>query len=184
MPTSVSTATASNLYSASIRGTLYLRSRCEKIGSTFKLCVMIFLPTVALTYIHRLHQSPAPELDTGTFRQSATLLVSGDYRGFHVDANAILTEQVEEPVRRGQFAQTLSISRPFFKSTISGEIWHFSQPLIKGNTVGNLWALSYPVKPNLVIDGGFNHGLTSTATQWEGFVGFTYLFPHRLWRSD
>ncbi len=24
---------------------------------------------------------------------------------------------------------------------------------------------------NLVIDGGFNHGLTNTSTQWEVFVG-------------
>jgi hypothetical protein len=96
------------------------------------------------------------------------LLVSEDYRGFHFDANAILTERVEEPVRRAQFAQTLSISHPFLRATISGEIWHFSQPLIKGNAVGNLWAVSYPLKPNLVVDGGFDHGLTSTSTQWEG----------------
>ena len=34
---------------------------------------------------------------------------------------------------------------------------------------------------NLVIDGGFNHGLTITSTPWEVFVGFTYLLPHRLW---
>jgi hypothetical protein len=140
-------------------------------------------PTVAVSYIRRLHQSPAPELDTGTFRQSATLLVSEDCLGFHIDANAILTEQVEEPVRRGQFAQTLSISHPFWKTTISGEIWHFSQPFTKGNAVGNLWAVSYPLKPNLVVDTGFNHGLTSTSTQWEGFAGFTYLLPKRLWRS-
>ena len=33
---------------------------------------------------------------------------------------------------------------------------------------------------NLVLDGGFNHGLTSTSTQWEVFAGFTYLLPHKL----
>jgi hypothetical protein len=37
------------------------------------------------------------------------------------------------------------------------------------------------LRRNLVIDGGFNHGLTSTSTQWEAFVGFTYLLPHRFW---
>ena len=42
--TSASAATASNLYSASIKGTSYLRSRSEKIGWAFKLLVMIFLP--------------------------------------------------------------------------------------------------------------------------------------------
>ena len=49
--------------------------------------------------------------------------------------------------------------------------------------VGNLWAASYPIKPNLVLDAGFNHGLTSTSTPWEGFAGFIYLLPRRLWRS-
>jgi hypothetical protein len=109
--------------------------------------------------------------------------LSGDHWGFHVDANAVFSEQVEEPVRRGQFGQTVSVSRALGKTTVSGEIWHFSQPLIKGNAVGNLWAVSYSLKPNLVIDGGFDHGLTSTSTHWEGFAGFTYLLPHRLWRS-
>ena len=32
-----------------------------------------------------------------------------------------------------------------------------------------------------VVDGGFDHGLTKPSTQWETFVGFTYLLPHRLW---
>ena len=44
LATSFSAATASNLYSASISGTSYLRSRSEKMGSTFRLLVMIFLP--------------------------------------------------------------------------------------------------------------------------------------------
>jgi len=44
--------------------------------------------------------------------------------------------------------------------------------------VGNLWAASYPVRKNLVVDVGFEHGLTSTSTQWEVFGGFTYLLPH------
>jgi hypothetical protein len=46
-----------------------------------------------------------------------------------------------------------------------------------------LWAVSYPIRKNLVVDAGFDHGLTSSSTQWEGFAGFTYLLPHRLWRS-
>jgi len=44
LATSFSAATASNLYSASISGTRYFRSRSKKIGSTFRLLVMIFLP--------------------------------------------------------------------------------------------------------------------------------------------
>ena len=90
-------------------------------------------------------------------------------------------EQVQGDVRRAQFGQTLSISHSLGKFTISGEVWHFSQPFEKGNTVGNLWAVSRALRKNLVVDAGFNRGLTNTSTRWEAFVGFTYLLPHRLW---
>ena len=138
-------------------------------------------PTIAVSYVRRLYESPAPELDMGTNRQSGTLLLSNEVAGFHYDANFIVTEQTEGGVRRAQHAQTLSISHPLKKFTISGEIWHFTQPYFNSNAVGNLWALSYPLRRNLVIDGGFDHGFTRTSTHWEEFVGFTYLLPHRLW---
>jgi len=138
-------------------------------------------PTIAVSYIRRLYESPAPELDLGTFRASGTILVSQNVAGFHYDANAIVTEQTEGGIRRAQLGQTLSISHPLKKFTISGELWHFTQPFFRANAVGNLWSIAYPLRPNLVIDGGFNHGLTATSTHWEGFVGFTYLVPHRLW---
>jgi hypothetical protein len=140
-------------------------------------------PTVSVSYIRRVHASVAPELDLGTFRQSGLFLLSDDVHGFHLDMNEIIAEQAQDGVRRAQFGQTLSISHPLRKLTISGEIWHFSQPFEHSNAVGNLWALSYPVRKNLVVDGGFNHGLTKTSTQWEVFVGFTYLLPHRLWSA-
>lgn len=139
-------------------------------------------PTVAISYVRRVHTSVAPELDVGTFRQSTSILLSDDLHGFHFDTNGILAEQVQGPVRRVQFGQTLSISHPLGKFTISGEIWHFSQSFEKGNTVGNLWAVSRALRKNLVVDAGFNRGLTKTSTQWEAFVGFTYLLPHRLWK--
>jgi len=138
-------------------------------------------PTIAVSYIRRLYESPAPELDLGTFRQSGTLLISDDLKGVHFDANFIVTEETESGVRRAQLAQTLSISHPLRRFTVSGEIWHFTQPYFNSNAVGNLWALSYPLRRNLVIDGGFDHGFTQTSTHWEEFVGFTWLLPHRLW---
>jgi hypothetical protein len=139
-------------------------------------------PTIAVSYIRRLYEGSAPNIDIGSSRQNFTLLLSDDLHGFHFDINAIATEQTAGRVGRGQFGQTLSISHPFKKLTISGEIWHFSQPFLSGNAVGNLWAASYPVHKNLVFDAGFNRGLTSTSTRWEGFAGFTYLLPHRLWK--
>jgi len=138
-------------------------------------------PTVSFSYVRRVYESPAPELDLGTFRQSGTILLSNNVGGFHYDANFIVLEQTESGVRRVQHGQTLSISHAWGKFTISAELWHFTQPFLNGNAMGNLWALSYPLRRNLVIDGGFDRGLTGTSTHWEEFVGFTYLLPHRVW---
>jgi hypothetical protein len=141
-------------------------------------------PTVSISYLRRLYASPAPELDIGTNRQSALLLVSFDVRKFHFDTNAIATEQIFDTagVHRVQLGQTLSISHPIVGHLgMSGELWHFSQPLTKSNAAGLLLAPSYAVSRVLVLDGGFNRGLTSTSTRWEVFVGLTYLLPKRLW---
>src|SRR5579871_2527898 len=40
-------------------------------------------PTISVSYIRRLYESRAPELDFGTFRSSGTILVSQDVAGFH-----------------------------------------------------------------------------------------------------
>lgn len=140
------------------------------------------VPTIAVSYIRRLYEGTAPNVDIGSFRQQVTLLVSDDLWGFHADLNGIVAEQTQGRNRRGQYGQTLSISHPLYKKiSIGGEIWHFSQPFLKGNAVGNLLVVSYALRKNLVFDAGFDHGLTRTSTQWEGFAGFTYLLPHRLW---
>jgi hypothetical protein len=128
-----------------------------------------------------LYESPAPELDVGTFRERGIILISQDLAGFHHDGNLVVTEQTDNGVRRAQFGQTLSISHRLRRFTISGELWHFTQPFLRSNAVGNLWAISRTLREGLVIDAGFDHGLTNTSTHWEVFVGFTYLLPHRLW---
>jgi hypothetical protein len=140
-------------------------------------------PTVSASYIRLLYAGTAPDLDIGTAKNTAILLLSTDAAGFHFDLNGLASEQSDAGLRRAQFGQTLAISHPVGKVTIAGELWHFTQPLTGGNAVGNLWSASYALKKNLVLDAGFDHGLTSTSTQWEGFAGFTYLLPHRLWRA-
>ena len=143
------------------------------------------VPTVALSYFKHVYASTAPDLDFGTPEHSLLLLISKDMWGFHFDINGMFNEQKEDNVGRAQFGQTISVSHPLPKKfTIAGELWHFTQPFLHGNAVGNLWALSYPVRPNLVVDAGFQRGLTSTSTQWESFIGFTYLLPHRLWKAS
>jgi hypothetical protein len=140
-------------------------------------------PTVSASYIHLLCGGTAPDIDIGTAKNTAILLVSTDLAGFHFDINGLFSEQTGDAVRRAQFGQTISIAHPLGPVTIGGELWHFSQPQIRGNAIGNLWCVSYAPKKNLVVDVGFNRGLTSTSTQWEGIAGFTYLLPHRLWRA-
>ena len=138
-------------------------------------------PTVALSYFGRVYSGDAPDLDIGSFRNSGLILVSADVKGFHYDTNYLFNEVVNGAVRRAQFGQTLSVSHSLHKKLgISGEIWHFTQPFLRSNTVGNLWALNYNMRRNLVLDGGFNRGLTSTSTRWEAFAGFTYLLPHKV----
>ncbi len=140
-------------------------------------------PTLAASYFRRVYDGGVPELDLGAPRNAFLLLASADVKGFHYDANALFNELVESSVRRAQFGQTLSISHPVSsRLSISGELWHFTQPFLRGHAVGNLWAVSCKARKNLVLDAGFNRGLTGTSTRWEVFVGFTYLLPRKLWR--
>jgi|SRR5579862_2725371 len=141
-------------------------------------------PTLSASYSRRIYDGGAPELDVGSPRNSVVFYASADVKGFHYDANAIFNEQLEGPVHRLQFGQTLSISHPLGKGFgLSGEIWRFSQPFLRGNAIGNLWAITYAARKTLVFDAGFDKGLTGTSTHWEAFAGLTYLLPHRLWKK-
>jgi Putative MetA-pathway of phenol degradation len=138
-------------------------------------------PTVAVSYFHRVYEGTAPDLDIGSNNQSALFLVSTDVLGFHIDVNAMFTEQIENAVHRAQFGQTISMSHQLpRKLGLGGELWHFTQPFQNGNAVGFLFGPTYTPKKNLVFDVGFNRGLTSTSTRWEFFAGFTYLLPKKL----
>jgi hypothetical protein len=153
-------------------------------------------PTVALSYLGQIYGGTAPDLDIASPNNSAVVLLSGDVKGFHYDGNALFNEVEDGAVRRAAFGQTLSVSHPLSsRFGVSGEIWHFTQPflhpiaptprapgaaVLHGNAIGNLWAVDYVAKKTLVLDCGFDHGFTSTSTQWEVFAGFTYLLPHKL----
>ena len=152
-------------------------------------------PTIAAGYVRRVRSGDAADLDIGGFSDSALILASGDPAGFHYDTNFIVSVQDAGVVRRAQFGGTISVSHPLWWTGwgLTGELWRFTQPLVtethdfrphpRSNATGTLWAVSYTVRPNLVLDAAFDHGLTATSTQWQGLAGFTYLFPHRLWKS-
>jgi hypothetical protein len=138
-------------------------------------------PTLALSYFRRVYGGNTPDLDIGGARNSMLFLASADVWSFHYDTNLLFNEAIENAVHRVQFGQTLSVSHALgTKFGISGEIWHFTQPFLRSNAVGNLWALNYNLRKNLVLDAGFDRGLTKTSTQWEVFAGFTYLLPRKL----
>ncbi len=143
------------------------------------------LPALAVSYIRSIYNGDVADLDLGSPVNAALFLTSFEVKGFHVDANAYFNEVVQGPVGRFQFGQSLSVSHPLKNGfSISGEIWHFPQPFLQSEAVGNLWAVSYQPRKYVVLDVGFNHGLTGTSTQWEVFCGFTYLLPHRLWSAS
>lgn len=138
-------------------------------------------PTVSASYFRRVFGGTAPDLDIGSDRQSALLLLSTDVAEFHIDTNAIFNEQIQDARHRAQFGQTLSISHGLpHKFGVGGEFWHFTQPFQNGHAAGFLFAPTFTPRPNLVFDAGFNRGLTSTSTRWEFFMGFTYLLPKKL----
>ncbi|HLK08083.1 MAG TPA: hypothetical protein VKV30_09085 [Candidatus Angelobacter sp.] len=138
-------------------------------------------PTISVSYFRRVYAGTAPDLDIGSDRQSALFLLSTDVAGFHIDANAIFNEQIQNATHRAQFGQTLSISHGLpHNFGLDGELWHFTQPFLNGNAAALLFAPTYTPRPNLVFDAGFNRGLTTTSTRWEFFVGFTYLLPKKL----
>ena len=139
-------------------------------------------PSVAVGFFQTAFAGSAPDLDIGSARQSVLALFSADLGAFHVDTNAVFNDQLDDS-RKLQYGQTLSIAHPLGPTTVVGEFWHFTQPFIGRQAAGMLWALSYATSPHLVLDVGFNKGLTDTSTPWEGFGGFTYLVPHRLWAT-
>jgi hypothetical protein len=160
--------------------------KAAREGELFAGGQVLLLPpefgvTISVSYFYRLHESAAPEIDIGTFRQGGILLISGDIAGFHFDANTFLNEQEVSGGHANQIGGSLSVSHPAGPFTISGELWRFSQPALGSHASGSLWAVSYSIRKNLVIDAGFNFGLTNTSTRFEAFAGFTYLLPRRLW---
>ena len=157
-------------------------------------------PVVAVGYIRRVRAGTSADLDIGSYSQSALVLVSGELgAGYHYDSNLVFNEQNSASVRRGQFSQTFAVSHPLFEQKTAGklggvvELSHFTQPFVaasvdgspvsRANSVNLLFAAVYSVRPNFVLDAAFEHGLTSTSTQWQGSFGFTYVLPQRLWKD-
>jgi len=170
-------------------------------------------PTIDVGYNCRVRTGTAANLDSGDFKQALIFFFSGDLpHGTHYDSIYQFNEQRSvdngttvgnspaHPVRRAQYAQTLSLSHPIFPKSTAGrlafdvELEHFTQPFVtstahnqpvavRANAVDLLVTTPFALRPNLVLDAAILRGLTSTSTQWQGTAGVTWLVPHRLWKA-
>lgn len=141
------------------------------------------IPSISGAYNRRVRLGTAPNSDLGGTVQGVTLLAGGSGFKLHYDTNVIFNEtQGNGPQRRLQTIETIAVSYDLTKSiSATLELWHGTQPLTHGHAAGDLHVITYTPMSNIVFDAGFNHGLTSTSSQWTGFFGVTYLLPHRLW---
>lgn len=137
------------------------------------------VPTLSFGYALKIPSASTDDgLGTGRVDHSLSFLASKDIAGVHLDFNATHF-WIGRPDASG-FDQNdqlnLAFSRPIHKALgFTGEFYGDTQ--LNQDTasfVSSLWALTYTVTPRLVIDGGFEAGLTSGGPHRHAFVGLTY----------
>jgi hypothetical protein len=151
------------------------------------------VPTLALGYAAKIPSASTGDgLGTGRFDHSLTFLASKDIAGIHFDFNATHFWVGRESAPGFDQSDELNLA---FSHTIYRKLGFTGE--FYGNTqlnrttpsfVSSLWALTYTINPRLVIDSGFEGGLTSGGPHRHVFVGFTYsianLYPGWRRRSS
>ena len=137
------------------------------------------LPTMAFSYAFKIPSARTDHgLGTGRVDHSFTFGASETISGFNFDFN--MTEYlIGRPDARGfdenqQLA--LAVSRAIHRGLqISGEIYGATAlNKAKAGFASSLGAITYTVTPRLVIDGGFEMGLTSGGPHRHAFCGLTF----------
>lgn len=135
------------------------------------------IPTLSISYAVKIPSaSTEGGLGSGFVDHQFTVLVSKDIAKIHFDFNA--TEfWIGRP---GGFDKNQQLNLAFSRTIhgplqFTGEFWGQTRlnPVTPG-FASSLWALSYTVVPRLVIDGGFEAGLTSGGPHRHAFFGATY----------
>lgn len=149
------------------------------------------VPTLAFNYEIKIPSASAESgLGSGRVDHSLTFLASKDIRHVHFDFNAthfLIGRQGGSGFdQNDQF--NLAFSRPIRGALdFTGEFYG-DTTLNAANPgfVSSLWALSYVVNPRLVIDGGFEGGLTAGGPQRHVFAGLTYSIANVYpgWRKE
>lgn len=137
------------------------------------------LPTMAFSYAFKIPSASTENgLGTGRVDHSFTLGASESIAHFNLDFN-FTQFVIGRPTASGfdenqQLA--LAVSHVIHGGLqFAGEFYGETQ--LNQTTAGfvsSLWALTYTVVPRLVIDGGFETGLTSGGPHRHVFVGATY----------
>ena len=151
------------------------------------------VPTLAFSYAIKIPSARTEDgLGTGRVDHAFTLLVSKDIAHFHFDFN-VTQFLIGRPNTSGvDKNQQVSLA---FSHVISGGLQltgeFYGETRLNQTTPGfasSLWALTYTVVPRLVIDGGFEAGLTPGGPHRHVFVGATYsianLYQRRRKRSS
>lgn len=135
------------------------------------------VPTLSVSFAVKIPSATTEDgLGSGFVDHDFTFLASKDIRKVHFDFNA--TEFLIG--RPGGFDKNqqlnLAFSRPIHGPLqFTGEF--YGQTELNRVTPGfasSLWALTYTVVPRLVIDGGFEAGITAGGPHRHAFFGATY----------
>lgn len=137
------------------------------------------VPTLTFSYAAKIPTASTEDgLGTGRVDHSFTFLASKDIRGVHFDFNAthFLIGREDAPGFDQNDQLNLAFSRPLHgRLQFTGEFYGDTQlNQTTPSFVSSLWALTYTINSRLVIDGGFEGGLTSGGPHRHGFAGFTY----------
>ena len=144
------------------------------------------VPSLAFSYAVKIPSaSTTAGLGSGRVDHSFTLLASKDVAKIHFDFNAS-----QFWIGGGNGFDRNQQYNLAFSHTIRGPLQFtgefYGDTRLNAATPGfasSLWALTYTVIPRLVIDGGFEAGLTSGGPHRHAFFGVTYaiarLYPGR-----
>ena len=148
------------------------------------------VPSLAFSYAVKIPSASSQDgLGSGQVDHAVTFLATKDIAGVHFDFNE--THFWIGQATSRSFSQNDQINLAFSHKIrgpllFTGEFYGDTQ--LNQSTPGfasSLWALTYAITPRLVIDGGFEAGLTSGGPHRHLFFGATYsianLYPG--WRK-
>jgi hypothetical protein len=137
------------------------------------------VPSLAFGYAVKIPSASTEKgLGTGRVDHAFTFLASKDIAGIHFDFNT--THSWIGRQDSSGFDQNDQINLAFShpvrgKLLFTGEFYGDTRPNRSApGFFSTLWALTYAVSPRLVIDGGFEAGITAGGPRRHAFVGATY----------